>query len=940
MIRTGYSFRTAVGKLENVMSRLIECKYPAAIICDRASAFAWVRWSKLSKENKLKPVYGVELAVERDGRLPKKRPIVDYWKFIAKDNLSELNALITLATSQFYHEPLLTYKQAQENNLFKIVGYRSDLSKIKPANDLFVGLSPSISSGYYSEAKKKGFRFVKCSDNKYPRKENQALYETICGRNASLQTYDQYIQTENEWLNSIAHLKADTKSADSNFRYILKNSTAELKIGSLIHPKHTLDLRELCERGAVKLGINLKDKTYKSRLDRELKLIKEKKFEDYFYIISDLCKWARGSMVVGPARGSSCGSLVCYLLGITTVDPLPYGLIFERFIDINRNDLPDIDIDFPDEKREQVFTYLRTKYGNKHLAKLGTVSLYKIASVLNEAGASLKIPKKACDDVIESALKRSSGDARALESVRETFETMAAGKELLKHYPEIMIAEEMEGHPRHHGQHASAAILTKDPIEQCVPIDKRTEATHCDKKDAEILNLLKIDILGLTQLSIFEEIFRLLKIKDTEYLTKIPLDDKKAFQLLNQGRFSGIFQFNGMALQSLTREFKVQVLNDIVAITALARPGPMTSGGAHSWVQRRAGKQEVEYPHKMFEPYLKDTLGIVLYQEQVMEIGRNVGDLSWDDVTALRKAMSKSLGKEYFDQWGNKWKKGAIAKGGDPAQMEKIWDQLCSYGSWSFNKSHAIAYGLVSYYCCWFKAHHPLEFAAASLSYEPDAGMQIKLLREFTHEGYKYIPIDAKISSNKWIIKDRKLVGPITNVKGVGPKTTQKILDAREKGEELSPAMKKKLQTSKVSTLWPIRDSFDRAIPNPVKAGIVTPRTLLEDFQEKKNGDEVVVFCVLSKINPRDQNEAVHVAKRGGKIMKGSLTVSLNLQLTDDTGTVFGKIDRFKFPKIGKPVVEAGKVGKLLYVVKGKVKIWGTFHTIAIDQIKLVGFMS
>lgn len=953
-IRTGFSFRAAVGKIDHVMDRLIECKYPAAPISDRASCFGWVRWAKLAKEKKLKPVFGVELAVTeslRDQQTQtyhgQKRPIVDYWTFFAHHDISELNRLITLATSQFHYQPLLTYEQAQDNKLYKIIGSKAKLELLDPDSiGLYLGLSPSCASGYIQQAKEKMLNFIMCSDNKFPKIEDQGLYETICGINSNTQSYDQFIQKKSEWIRSL-EWKTDKdmrNEAMDNFERLLKSSDAELRIGSLIEPKRPKPLMEMCKDGAKKLGVNLGNKIYKDRLIKELKLIREKKFEDYFYIIADLCSWARNHMLVGPARGSSCGSLVCYLLGITTVDPIPFGLIFERFIDINRNDLPDIDIDFMDEKRDLVFQYLEEKYGQDHLAKLGNIDTYKVASALKEAGTALQIPKAKCDAVMESALKRSSGDARALDSLRDTLELMTAGKELLKEYPEIMVACEMEGHPRHYSRHASAAILTKEPVEKYIAIDKRTGSTLCDKKDAEVLNLLKVDLLGLSQLSVFEEIFRLVGIKDLNFLNTIPLDDSKAFSILNQGKFAGIFQYDGMALQSVSKQFKVTELNDIVATTALARPGPLASGSANEWVKRRNGKL-VEYPHPIFEPYIKDTLGIILYQEQVMEIGRNIGDLSWEDVTALRKAMSKSLGKEYFDQFGDRWKKGAIAKGADPDLMRKFWDDMCAYGSWSFNKSHAVAYGLISYYCCWFKAKYPIEFAAATLSYEGKDEIKLKLLREFHAEGIEYIPIDPDRSTDKWTIgikgKKKFLIGPITNVKGVGPKTAEKILEHRKKGEKLPPKLAKLLVPEKaaIKSLWPIEESFKRAMPDPLKMDIVTSPTPIGSIESIDHEQSVVVFCIFTKINPRDENETVLIAKRKGRIMTGP-TASLNLFLTDDSGTIFGKIDRFKFPSLGKPIVDRGKPGKLLYAVKGRVPANSTFRMIRIENVKFIGFMS
>lgn len=941
-IRTGYSFRAATGSLEAVMSRLKACGYAAAPITDRASCFGWVRWAKLAKANDLKPVFGLELAVTESPMA--KKVTADYWTFIAKDSLVPLHKLFALATTQFRYEPLLTYEQAMATDLIKIVGHRSNLELVKPDKDLYIGLSPAVAKGYMRRALDGGHKLVACSDNKYTTIDDRQLYEVVCGRGASTQSYDQHIQTDEEWQASVED-KVDAKQIAKAIKAkaeIFKASTATLKKATLLTPKKPKTLKQMCVDGAKLLGCDLKDPIYKARLEKELRLIAEKKFEDYFYIIADLVQWARARMLVGPARGSSCGSLVCYLLRITTVDPIPFGLIFERFIDINRMDLPDIDIDFSDKQRYLVSEYMAKKYGAEHVARLGTVALYKAPSALNEAGAALQVPKWKCDTVVESLLKRSSGDARALDSLKDTLVTMEAGKELIKDYPEMMLAAKMEGHPRHYSQHAAGIVLTQEPVDHYVAIDQRTGATQCDKKDAEELNLLKIDALGLTQLSIFEYALELAGL-DRLTLETIPHNDPKAFEILNKGKFTGVFQFNGIALQSIVKQFHLNSLDDIISVTALARPGPLASGGAHEWVRRRNGVNPITYPHPMFEPYLKDTRGIVLYQEQVMEIGRNIGDLSWEDVTQLRKSMSKSLGKEYFNQWGDKWKAGAVAKGGDPKLMDKIWDDLCAYGSWSFNKSHAVAYGIISYQCCWLKAHYPFEFAAATLSYELDPDKQLQLLREMVKEGYEYLPVDAKLSTDRWAVGLRKgkryLIGPLSNIKGIGPKTLQTILSARARGEAMPAKAQKLLANPKtdIDNLFPIESAFKKLLPDPAARGIHTPPTPIISIEMKEHEKMVVLFCVLNKINPRDENEAVNIARRGGKVITGEPTTSLNLQLTDDTDTIFGKITRWKYAEIGKPIVDRGKPGKLLYVIKGMVKGSSSFRMVNIQSVRYIG---
>ena len=499
-------------------------------------------------------------------------------------------------------------------------------------------------------------------------------------------------------------------------------------------------------------------------------------------------------------------------------------------------------------------------------------------------------------------------------------------------------------------QHAAGVVIAKGPILDYVAVDHRTNATMCDKKDAEEgYNLLKIDALGLTQLSVFEDALALAGLAP-DTLERIPLDDAAAFEVLNKGQFSGIFQFNGMALQSIAKQFRCTSFNDIVSITALARPGALASGGAHEWVRRKNGVHAVTYPHALLEPYLADTLGIVLYQEQVMEIGRNVGDLTWGQVSELRKAMSKSLGKEYFDKFGDPWKKAAIAKGFAPKDAEKVWDDLCAYGAMGFNKSHSVAYGLISYWCCWLKAHHAFEFAAATLTHEKDTTKQIKILREMMVEGYDYVPIDPERSTDKWTVgfKDGKkvLVGPLQSVAGIGPKILADIIASRKMGLKL-PARAKKLLTgakTAIDSLWPIRDAFAKLLPDPLERNIVTPPARIVELVPEAEDRSVMLFCTLTKINPRDENEVIMVARRGGKKITDGKTTSLNLQLMDDTDTIFGKVNRFSYPTMGKEIVDRGRTDKALYAVKGKLKGHrgnpsNSFRMVMIEGIRYIGDM-
>lgn len=947
-IRTGYSFRTAVGTIDEVLSRLQEIDLGYAPITDRASTFGYARWAKAAKAVGLRPVFGVELAVAESSE--EKKPSVDYWTFIAKDSIAPISRLISLATDQFRYEPLIEYQQAIEiEGVWKIAGHRAKLDLIPEGADVLYGLGPSSVRGHVTKAVEKGMRLVAVSDNFMPRREDKAFYEVLTGtgRGASIQTYDQHIQTDEEWFASIKRTGVDRQAAEGALAMrgaVLSGSRAVLQRAELIHPERPKPLREMCEDGAAKLGVDLSDPVYSERLEKELRMIAQKDFEDYFYLVSDICRWARKRMAVGPARGSSCGSLVCYLLEITKVDPIPFGLIFERFIDINRADLPDIDIDFSDQERHQVFKYLEEKYGEDRVARLGTVTMYKAKSALGEAGVALKIPPWKIDAVSQGLVERSSADSRATDTIEDTLKGTTAGREVAEKWPGIFVATRMEGHPRHYSQHAAGVVVSDRPIEEVVAVDVRTGATMCDKKDAEgAYNLLKIDCLGLTQLSIFEDCLSMAGLKMSD-LEEAPLDDPAAFDVLNKHHFSGIFQWNGAALQGLTRQIKADKFEDVVAISALARPGPMSTGGSHDWVVRRMTSEVPPGLHPLLDELTKDTYGVIVFQEQVMRIVREMGGLSWEDTSDIRKAMSNTLGDEYFAKFRLRFVEGAGKNGVSQEIANKIWERINTFGAWAFNKSHAVAYGYISYWCCWLKAHYPFEFAAATLTHQTDPQRQIEVLREMASEGIEYIPVDAQTSlATKWTTKEedgkKYLVGPLISVKGIGPKIAAQIVNARETGATIPAGAAKRLENPEtpIDSLWPVSDAVKRLLPDPAARNIHTPPTPIADLPEE--GD-VLVFATPMRIDPRDENEEVNIIRRKGVRVTDGPTEYLQMILRDDTGIKRAKINRWRFKEYGQAIIDRSRIGTAIYAFKGTMyKVDEEFSVLSISKVRYLGDM-
>jgi len=944
-IRTAYSFRYAYGKIADVHKRVMELGWPAAPISDRMSTFGFVEWDTMCEKANIKPVFGVEIGVT--AQLGQKKPAVSNWTFFAINHIRSINNLVYDTTSKIGHYPLMTYDEAMgAQDVIKIADNRVLLSEIDENPNFYVSLSASTPIGLFKAIKERGYKFIASSDNVFPYAKDQLPYHTILNLNSETASYPQYILDDDEWLAALPYCvkPEDAQEAIDNRNHVLTYvCNAKLLKADIFRIKEEFSLKQMCVDGAVKLNIDLNDFQYSNRLKIELDLIHDKNFQDYFYIVADLVAFAKKHMIVGPARGSAAGSLVCYLTGITTIDPIKFNLLFERFIDVTRADLPDIDLDFSDVKRHLVFDYLRVRYGEAHAARLGSVMSYRPKSILNTAGAALGIPKWLCSQVADTLIERSSADSRAQQTFEETFYATVIGRKLVTEYPEISAVFDAEDHPTNAGQHAAGIVICNGEILDYVAIDGRTGAAMCDKYMAEKLNFLKIDILGVSQFSIFERCLELIGQEPRNgFLEMLPLDDQAAFDILNKKQFSGIFQAIGKSLQILFNMIHTDRLDDPIAITALSRPGPVASGAAVRWTRKRMGKELVSYRHPLLEPYLRSTYGEVVYQEQVMSICRDIGQMGFREVTRIRKAMSKSLGVEEMNKLGEPFKEGAIKSGIPKETVDIIWGELIEFGAWGFNLSHAVSYGMITYWCCWLKAHYPVEFAAATLDNEYDAIKQLRLLRELSFEGIKYVPIDGQYSTDRWNIKeefDKKvLVGPLTNIHGIGPVLVKKIIESRiPGGAPLTPALRAKLDAAitKIDSLTPIHDAINKLHPDLSTINIISDPNPICDLNTGMEGTYMILGLV-KRIQPRDLNDLHSVAKRGYSL-KGQ-SWCLNLFVHDDTDEILCTVNRWDYEKVGKQIEEVGGQGDVLYAIKGTIP--STFRMIQITGIRYLGRMS
>lgn len=913
-VRSEFSFKETFAPLPRLLDRLKALNVSAAGMVDlNGSTWGHVRWEKGCKAAGIQPMFGAEFVVVPDLATAKALPTA--WA-LGLDPAA-LYRLSTLAhTQKLAGRPALTLDQFVEPaGLIRFSGSALlDHPDYADAGKVFIDVGPGSvlqTQKALSLARRTGRQLAWTSDNYFSAPQDRPLFG-LTGRQEK--PTPQHLLALGEAQGVIRGLTPKEWAQAEMSTHEIAEALLDVTLAKAPVIKLEGDITRICQLGSHARYPNGEGWTpiHEKRLAYELELIKSKAFDSYFLMVADMVRWAKQRMFVGPARGSSAGSLVCYLMGITEIDPIPFGLMFERFIDITRADLPDIDIDFPDTKRDEVYVYLAEKYGRAQVARIGTISEYKPKSALSEVAKRLDIPPWETKAVRDAMFVRSSGDSRANNCLLDTLNETDAGKTLLGKFPAIRLAADIEGHTSHSGVHAGGVIVCNHAVSDYCTVDDGI--AQLDKVDAEDLNLLKIDVLGLRTLSVIEDS----GITPPGGFYDLPLTDPKVYDLLNSGKFAGIFQWEGQALQSVTRQIKMEIFEDMSHVTALARPGPMGGGAAGHFVNRHNRTEKIDVAHPAMLDYLGDTFGLVIYQEQVMRVVRDIGEFSWKDTSVIRKIMSKSQGKEIFDQLGAKFIEGARKKGLKDAAAKDIWDSINSMGAWAFNKSHSVAYALLSYWTCWLKAHHPLAYAAASLRNAKDDDSAFALLRELDAEGISYTPFDPQLSQLNWAVVGGKLVGGFLGIKGVGPAKAAALIKARDEGKEWTEKQKALLADPPLiyGELYPLHTKFGAYYNDPDSMNVSGPVLNIADFPDE--GDVCFIAMIREK-DPRDKNEAIALAKRGGKPMRGP-TAFLDMRMTDDStsSNYLVRVDRYDYEPTGRLLMERARENVDCFLIRAR----------------------
>jgi len=547
-------------------------------------------------------------------------------------------------------------------------------------------------------------------------------------------------------------------------------------------PKTNADekLAEMAYKGLESLHLTsswLGNDQYEQRLDEELHIIREKSFASYFLVVADMVNWAKeNNIMVGPGRGSAAGSLVCYTLGITDVDPIEYDLLFFRFINPERNDFPDIDTDFEDRRRKEVKDYLKKKF--KYVASISTYTYFKDKGVIRDAARVFMVP---LSDV-----------NRALKSV-DTFEDFVESpntKEFRLKYPEVTwLAEKLRGKIRSVGVHAAGVVVAKDDIRKYAPVESREDIE--DKVSGRIpvvaydmdtvadIGLIKLDALGLKTLSVISDTLKSIKERYNKEinLSEISMDDKVVYKTLEEGYTKGVFQAEATPYTNLLMKMGIDKFEDLVASNALVRPGAMNTVGA-AYINRKQGREAVDYTHTTLKPFTENTYGVIIYQEQVMQACVYLGGMSWSEADKVRKIIGKKKDAKEFDQFKDKFITGA-SKHISEKKAKSLWNDFEAHAGYSFNRSHAVAYSMLSYYTAWLKHYYPLEFMFSILKNENDKNARTEYLIEAKRLGLKVLLPHINESDLYFSLQEDAIRFGLAEVKFISDSIENKIIERR-----------------------------------------------------------------------------------------------------------------------------------------------------------------
>jgi DNA polymerase-3 subunit alpha len=835
-----YSLLDGLGKPKDIVNKAKEDGSPAVGLTDHGVLYGIVEFYKAAKNAGIKPIIGCEIYVAPGSRFdktpgPENRPY--HLVLLAENYMGYKNLLYLVSNAHiegFYYKPRVDYgllkahheglialsaclagelprtilEKSEKEQIECIKKYQDIFGK----NNYFIELQDHpmlddqkiVNDRIIELSKKTGAPMVATQDAHYVNKEDDKAQDIlVCIQTQTTLHEEDRLKFEGDFsLKSPEEMKKAFRhvpEAIENTVKIAERCNTELEFGLDLIPKfntpNNIDsgkyLRQLCEEGIMKKYNNDPPKEAREKLNYELDIVDKMGFNDYFLIVWDFVKFAKDSKItVGPGRGSAAGSLITYCLDITELDPLKHGLIFERFLNPERISMPDIDIDFADVRRDEVLDYVRKKYGQENVAQIITFGTMAAKAAIRDVGRVMGYPYAEVDRIAKMVPAPILGKYKPLATyieedpeLKKVYHSEERVKDLLDN------AIKLEGTVRHAGTHASAVVMSQEPLVNYTPLqlspgDHKEIITQYDMKVTEEIGLLKMDFLGLRNLTIIQLTLQIIdrtKGKKID-LSTIPMNDQKTFELLQKGDTTGVFQLESAGMRRYIKKLKPDCFEDIVAMISLYRPGPME--WIPAYIKGKHNPETIRYFHPSFESILKETNGVAIYQEQILQIARDFAGFTLGEADILRKAVGKKnpvLLKEQKD----KFIEDSVKKGHDKSFAEQVFEKVIEpFAGYGFNKAHAACYAMISYRTAYLKAHFPTEFMAALLSVDSENADRVSLeIMECEEMGIAVLPPSINDSFSSFtVVDDSTIRFGLSAIKGLGINTIEELIESRKNG--------------------------------------------------------------------------------------------------------------------------------------------------------------
>ena len=839
-VHTEYSLLDGAIRLKDLFPRAKEYGYSAVAMTDHGNMYGAINFYQTALKYGIKPIFGCEVYVAPKGMKDKSArssgEAAYHLVLLARDQdgYKNLLKLVSIAHLEGFHykprvdiEALKAYNKGlicltaclhgEIPHTLLVGGMKKAEKVLAQYASIFDGRlylelqengipeQKKVNQGLMELAKRSGIPLVATNDCHYLEKEHAEAHDVLLCIQTNKTIHDKdrmHFSTKSLYFTSpeeMAERFHYCPEALKNTLEIAEQCNVEIELGKHHFPRFPLEkgatyeekferlARKGLEKRLLELGLQGEEaKRYRERLEFEIGVIKEKGFASYFLIVADFINWAKGhGVAVGPGRGSAAGSLVAYSMNITDIDPVRYGLVFERFLNAERESLPDIDVDFCMKRRDEVLGYVTKRYGGSNfVAQIVTFGRMNARAVIRDVGRALGFPYQRVDKIAK--LVPEGLDIKLTRAL----ETEPRLKRIVEEDEEVeqlfRIALALEGLPRHSSTHAAGVVISDKPLTEYLPLTKGQEGetlTQFDMKCVEKVGLIKFDFLGLKTLTVIEDALELIRKNRDENIdiSKIPLDDPDTYKLLTRGDTVGVFQLESNGMRDLLKRMHPSEFTDLIAIVALYRPGPMKSGMLDQYIKGKHGEIKVHYLFPELEPILKETYGVIVYQEQVMQIAQVIAGYSLGEGDILRRAMGKKT-PEVMEAQRERFIEGALERGVKKANAERLYQLIQEFAGYGFNKSHSACYALLAYRTAWLKTHYPVEFMASLLTNElGDTDGVMKFINDCKAHEIGIFPPDINKCSTDFAVEEGCIRFGFSAIKNLGTSAIRAIVEERSR---------------------------------------------------------------------------------------------------------------------------------------------------------------